>query len=282
MGIVRVWRLTCRNKPDAVELIFKPAPRSLDEAAGHLPPCAYTTLRTYQGNRVLHLEWQVRRLEQTARLANLPLQVDMDCLRTAMRQVVADYNAVDVRMRIYLDLSQEPGVVYLAVERLRQPPRRLYLDGAAAITRVMHRDEPQAKRSEFLSLAAEVRRGITGPVHEVLMVSTEGRLLEGLSSNFFGVRSGELWTAGDGILPGFTRELVLDEAKRLGIVVHFEAVHLAEVGILEEAFITSATRGVLPIVRIDDHIIGNGKPGPITRRLRSAYERRVIQEAELL
>lgn len=282
MRIVRVWRLTCGNTSDAVELTFEPAPRSLDEVAGHLPPCAYTTLRTYQGNKVLHLEWQVRRLEQTARLADLPLRIDIECLRAGLRQVLADYGAADVRMRIHLDLSIEPGAVYLAVERLQPPSRRLYQDGAAAITRVMQRDEPQAKRSEFLRLAAVVRSGITGDVHEVLMVSTDGRLLEGLSSNFFGVRSGELWTAGEGILPGITRELVLDEAKRMGIVVHFEAVLLAEVVALEEAFITSATRGVLPIVRIDDHIIGKGKPGPITTRLRSAYERRVIQEAEPL
>ena len=107
-----------------------------------------------------------------------------------------------------------------------------------------------------------------------------GRVLEGASSNFFGVLDGCLRTAGAGVLAGVTRGVVLTLAREAGLETVPEAVPLAQVPRLSEAFLTSSSRGVVPIVRVDDHVIGTGAPGPVTQRLGALYEARRLAYAE--
>jgi branched-subunit amino acid aminotransferase/4-amino-4-deoxychorismate lyase len=112
------------------------------------------------------------------------------------------------------------------------------------------------------------------------MVQPDGTILEGLSSNFFGVRGNSLWTADEGVLNGITRKVVMDEARKAGIPVHFTPLELDELKSLDEAFITSSSRAVLPVVQIDEWVIGSGAPGPITKTLLDRYNQWVEREAQ--
>ena len=124
------------------------------------------------------------------------------------------------------------------------------------------------------------------------MVDEAGRILEGLTSNFFAVKGGELWTNEEGVLSGITRSLVLDEAVRIELPVNYKSIMITEIPILEEAFITSSSRGILPVKQIDDVYIGSGQPagpgkpacpcqpGPITKRLVDCLEDRIRNEVE--
>ena len=64
--------------------------------------------------------------------------------------------------------------------------------------------------------------------------------------------------------------------------VNFQPVHISELPALQEAFITSSSRGVLPVSQIDAARIGAGKPGPLTRRLRQAYDEIILEQLEPL
>jgi branched-chain amino acid aminotransferase len=108
-------------------------------------------------------------------------------------------------------------------------------------------------------------------VHEGLLLDEQGRILEGLSSNFFYVRHNKLWTAPQGVLSGITRGLVLAAASAENLPVVFKAAPVTEIHKFDEAFITSSTRSVLPIQKINEFIIGKGEKGPVTQRLSNAY-----------
>lgn len=112
------------------------------------------------------------------------------------------------------------------------------------------------------------------------MVADNGLIMEGLSSNFFGVMQGSLYTADEGVLPGITRSLVLEEAELANVPVKLTGIPLDKLHTIDECFITSASRAVLPVVEIDDVVIQNGKPGPITQILRSRYLQRIKVEAQ--
>ena len=127
--------------------------------------------------------------------------------------------------------------------------------------------------------AAAAYKALPAGVHEGLLASDRGEILEGLSSNFFGVAGSTLRTEGDRILEGVTRSLVLELARGLAPVV-FSPVLVSEIGSLGEAFVTSASRGVLPVVRVDDVQVGSGRPGPLTRNLIQRFAELVENEAE--
>ena len=111
---------------------------------------------------------------------------------------------------------------------------------------------------------------------EAWLVDAKGRITEGSSSSAWIVsRDGKLIThpLGEDILPGITRSVVIDMIKAQGLPFEERIFTVEEAFQAREAFITSASQVVLPVVRIDGHSVGNGAPGLITTALRRDYHR---------
>ena len=104
-----------------------------------------------------------------------------------------------------------------------------------------------------------------------MLYTSQGRLLECTRNNFFLVKGGRLVTAADNILLGCTRGFVLELAQSLGIGVEEREVHITDLQEADEAFLTGTTKGVMPIVQVDESMIGNGIPGDVTQRLIDAF-----------
>ncbi|MDQ4075998.1 MAG: aminotransferase class IV [Chloroflexota bacterium] len=248
-----------------------------------LPQGAYTSLRTYGGTGLILLDKHFDRLEESARLLGHPIQLDRAGVRhllcTLLRETCWEERE-ESRVRLTMDCSDQIGDLWISLEPLSLPTVQDVTEGVAVLTRPMHRENPLAKDNAFIARSQEAHALIGGRINEVLMVGPTGRVLEGLSSNFFGVQEGLLYTADEGVLPGLTRSLVLEEVERAGIPLRLEAILLGEVETLDEAFISSSSRGVLPVVEIDGQPIGIGKPGPVTQLLRERYEARLQEELE--
>ncbi|MDF2775985.1 MAG: D-alanine aminotransferase [Geminicoccaceae bacterium] len=105
----------------------------------------------------------------------------------------------------------------------------------------------------------------------------DGVITEGSHTNVFGVIDGELRTypRSNYILPGITRDVVLELALEEGVNVREMPILQQEIGRLDELFVTGTTSDVTPIVQLDGRPIGSGKPGPITRQLGAAMQRRL-------
>jgi D-alanine transaminase len=108
---------------------------------------------------------------------------------------------------------------------------------------------------------------------EAWLILTDGTVTEGSASNAFIVTGGTLRThpADHHILPGITRDIVLRLAREHGIPAEERAFTLAEAKAAQEGFITSTSPNVLPVTRIDDTVLGDGAPGPVTQRLMALY-----------
>ncbi len=250
-------------------------PTTARETSAALPAGAYTTLRTYGPARVLRLEDHVGRLRESARLQGRTGELGSDSVRAALAAALDRAGHPESRVR----LTWAPPRLFVSVEPFTPLPEALCRDGAWCVTVPLRRDNPHAKDTRFIGTAADAYAHLPAGAHEGLMVAEDGAILEGLSSNFFAVKDGALHTEEERVLAGLTRSLVLEVADGL-LPRAPRALRLDEVSRAGECFITSASRGVLPVVGIDAIAVGAGAPGPLTREIRSRYERRVEAEAE--
>jgi D-alanine transaminase len=108
---------------------------------------------------------------------------------------------------------------------------------------------------------------------EAVLYLPDGTLTEGSHSSFFGVRDGAIRMPPNSheILPGCTRGFVMGLAAKLGFRTEERPLTRDELPQAQETFLTGTTTEVLPVVRVDRQVIGDGKPGPVTLRLQEAY-----------
>ena len=104
-----------------------------------------------------------------------------------------------------------------------------------------------------------------------------GELTECSQSNFFLVTGGQVRTPelGSGLLAGITRDFLLELGPEIGIPISETVLHQEDIFKSEEAFFTSTTKEIVPVVRVDDHVIGEGVPGPITKHLMTAFRQKI-------
>jgi branched-chain amino acid aminotransferase len=135
---------------------------------------------------------------------------------------------------------------------------------------------PQAKvAANYLSSMTAKLRARKAGYDEIVLVDEEGHLGEGPTTNVFLLDAlGELRTpALERVLPGVTRRSVIELAKHDGVPVHEGAIEPAELLEAAEVFLTATSAGLWPVVQVDERRIGDGRPGPVTRRLREHFER---------
>ncbi|MCP3971732.1 MAG: branched-chain amino acid--2-keto-4-methylthiobutyrate aminotransferase [Rhodobacteraceae bacterium] len=105
----------------------------------------------------------------------------------------------------------------------------------------------------------------------VVLLDHAGNVTEGPGFNLFAVSGGKVVTADLGVLEGITRRTVLQICAEIGVAAEVRALPVAELMQADEVFLSSSGGGVLPIVRVDDRIYGNGVPGPVAERLSALY-----------
>ncbi len=264
------------GKPSAIAHLPELSAGTLDEVTRQLPAGVYTTFRTYQKTSVLLLQEHFDRLEESARLIGARIRLERNLIRAELRRLIQAHPAVEVRVRLCIPIIENHCLLlYVMLEDLRLPDAKDYLDGVCTITKVMKRDQPAAKWSGFIEKTSPIRELMILGINEILMIDAEGRFLEGLSSNFFAVRGGVIYTAEGNVLAGITRKFILEIIAELDIPVILEGYPVKELNRMEEAFISSTSRGVLPVSHIDEMLVGNGQPGRITRQIVGRFCQRI-------
>jgi D-alanine transaminase len=101
----------------------------------------------------------------------------------------------------------------------------------------------------------------------------DGKMTESTHSNIFGIKKGEIYTHPDScmILPGITKKVVLEICREKGIQVHEVAIPVKDLSLYDEFFITGTGNEVMPVVKVDDMVVGNGKPGVITQQIQQEF-----------
>jgi len=248
----------------------------------------YETIGTAYG-RLFALSDHLVRLERSAQRIGLrvPPRADIDA---AIADTVAAAGNPESRVRVILTrgsgkLDLDPAAVdntqlVVIVFPLGAPTPEMFAKGVSVAIVSVHRNSPRAidpavKSGNYLNnvMALGEARRLSG-AYEAILCAADGSVAEGSTSNIFIVNGGEVRTPGldVGILDGITRAKVFDLCRANEIPLRETKIQPDELRAAEEAFITSATRGVLPVTRIDERPVGDGTPGPVTRRLMALYD----------
>ena len=231
----------------------------------------YTISVTYNTTQTLMLTAHLDRLEDSARRENIPLQYDRDRLKSTLRQMILDSDFGDVKFRLTVP-RETPDEIIITLEPFVRPSKTLIEEGARCTTsRAGSRHNPSAKTMDWIHDRKQIEAEMPEGIYHVFLVDQEGYMLEGLSSNFFAILNGELRTAGEGVLIGTSQRIVFQICEGI-IPLRKDAIHMDDIPSLSEAFLTSSSRGIIPVVEIDGIAIDDGTVGDKTKQLRQAYQ----------
>jgi branched-chain amino acid aminotransferase len=256
----------------------------------------YETMRTY-GGRVFLYDRHMRRLRNSARMIVLDLPFTDDELARQIRETMeaAALDGADAYIRVLVtrgigELTYDPAAtprpsVVTIVKPQIDPPPEAYARGVKAVIVDVVRNHPDTvnpmiKSNNLLNSALAMQEALRRGGFEGIMRNYRGELSECTTSNLFIVRNGAALTPplNAGLLPGITREFLFDVGKDVGVDVREEVMRDADLFGADEAFLTSTTRELVPIVTVDDKSIGSGKPGPVTKKLLEGFRRRAGTE----
>ena len=258
----------------------------LDETDAQLPVTDLAVLRGYgifdflrtYGRRPFHLEDHVHRLFRSARLIDLAMPWSSDDICRIGLETLERSTHPEANIRIVVTGGQTPDGITPAnrpslvviVNAVTPMPPEWYTRGAKIITDHTERYCPGAKTINYIPAILALRKAVAEGAAESIYVDRHHRMLEGTTSNLFFFSGDTLVVPSESILPGITRNVILELASRQFNVVHRD-VHIDEVRLFDEVLITSSNKEVVPVVTVDHITVGDGNPGPRTRALMDAF-----------
>lgn len=255
----------------------------------------YETMRTVGPRHVADLGSHLDRLERSAQglamedLPSRPVILDaLDRTLAAAENPASRIRIVVTRgtgpMSIDTRNSSDPLLVVF-VQPLVLPQIADYERGIHAC--IVHADASAAgkaglKTGNYLPNIMALRRAIERKGQDAILCNQQGEVTEAATSNLFLIQGGALLTPDleAGLLPGITRSNVLSHAKALGLEIDIQRVKPEQLRRADEIFLTSSVRGLMPVTHLDEFPVGDAQMGPITRKLRMAYEQALDENAQ--
>ena len=244
----------------------------------------FETFRARRG-AVYLLDRHLARLRAGAETLGIEPPASLAGLAAIVRELSERCGFEEARVRLTLTAGAEGGRPALLIQArpALDYPEHLYEQGIAAVVASVRRNETsplsRVKSLNYLDNLLARQQARNAGADEAILLNTRGLVAEGSASNLFIVRGTELVTPPieDGALPGVTRGAVLALAAAAGLRPVEASLTLDDLRNAEEAFLTNAIAGVLPLVAIDGAAIGAGAPGEGTQRLRALYENAVSE-----
>jgi branched-chain amino acid aminotransferase len=204
----------------------------------------------------LHFPWSIKTL----------LDIVMETLRrnshkeSSIRMVVTGGSSPD-----FMTPQNKPRLLVL-ISPVPLLPKAWYTEGVKIITRMTERFKPGVKSINYIPATVALEEARQRGAVEALYLDRQDFVLEGTASNVFAFSGERLITPGRDILSGITRQVVLNVAKE-HFTVQIRDISRQELLSADEVFLTGTSKGVVPVIQVDETTIGNGKPGPLTRQL---------------
>ena len=254
----------------------------------------YETLRTYN-RRPFLLDRHFRRLRASAAAIDLVVPLTDPQFAARIDETVAAANgATEWYVRLLVTrgvgaLSYDPGgcpepTIVIIVMPYTELPATLLARGIAIVRSSIIRNHPRAldpriKSNNLLNNALAMQEALRKGAREALMRNHRGEIAECAQSNFFLVRRGEALTPSldAGLLEGVTRNFLFEVGRAVGVAVREAVLTDADLETADEMFISSTTRGVLPVTLLDGQPVGAGRPGPVTRTLAEGFRRQALE-----
>ncbi len=235
-------------------------------------------LRTY-GGHPFHLESHLKRLKHSAESIGLELPRSIEEISGIIKTTLKKNGHKESNVRIvvtggrtddFMMPSGNPRLLVM-VTPLHTYPKRWYVNGVKIITIPIERMIPGAKSINYLSAIMALKKAFEKGAVEAVYTDRSGNFREGTTSNFFAFMNGKLVTPGtEEILPGITRQVILELAKK-DFEIEIREISLENLSSIREAFISASNKEIVPVVKINDQTLGDGKPGESTQRIMKRF-----------
>ncbi|MBN2588782.1 MAG: branched-chain-amino-acid transaminase [Sedimentisphaerales bacterium] len=244
-------------------------------------------IRVYD-SRIFENDAHIKRLFESARAIRLKIRLTQDELAKAMEETVKANNIVNGYIRLLvtrgvgtLGLNPflcENSCIIIIADKIQLYPEELYEKGMKIISANTVRNHPlaippQIKSMNYLNNILAKIEALDNNVMEAIMYNHEGFVAEATGDNVFIVKDGVVYTppVESGSLEGITRKVVIKLAKEEKICVVEKNLTKFDLYVCDEFFLTGTAAEVIGIVDIDGRTISEGKPGPITTKLREKF-----------
>lgn len=244
-------------------------------------------IRIYNGT-VFEMDAHIKRLYESAKAIRLTIPLSPEELTDAVRETVEANGLSDGYIRLVVTrgvgtLGLNPFIckrssIVIIADKIQLYPEELYEKGMKIISATTVRNHPlaippQAKSLNYLNNILAKIEALDSNVPEAIMYNHEGYVAEATGDNVFIVKNGVIYAppAEAGALPGITRTIVIKLAQEENLQVVEKNLTRFDLYVCDEFFLTGTAAEVIGIVEIDGRMIGDGRPGPITRRLRKKF-----------
>lgn len=255
-------------------------------------------IRAYN-NRVFRLNEHIERLYESAKSILIDIPVSKEELSNLIIETLKINNLRDAYIRVIVsrgvgDLGLDPRKckkpsIIIITDKIQLYPEEMYKKGLDIITVATRRNIPEALSPRIKSLnylnniIAKIETNLAG-VLEGIMLNREGYVAEATGDNIFLVKDGNLITppVSAGILKGITRDTVIEIANKMNIKVQEVFFTIHDVYIADECFLTGTAAEIIPVVKVDGRIIGDGKPGNITLKLLDEFRKLTKEDGTII
>lgn len=238
----------------------------------------YDGLAVFSG-KVFHLADHWNRLLSGARILNLKVPITKEKARKIIEELAVKNKFIErANVRIILTGGQTLGGIgynfekptfYILVEKWESLPKSFYKSGAKLVTYQHMRELPEYKTTNYIRAVNLQNFRKKEQAVEILYIY-DGKILECATSNIFIVKNKTVITPNENILKGITRKVVLkiisDKYK-----IEEKQIQEEELKTADEVFITSSFKDIVPIVKVDDFVVGDGKVGKVTKSLMGKF-----------
>lgn len=257
----------------------------------------FETLRTYSG-RFFRLEDHIARMLASAAELRIGVGLTAHDFAVAAQQTVQRNGLADARVRITVTPGRRPAgppgataaaqalpTTIITAAPFEPYPAELYRDGMTVVISDIRQNEtdPAGRHKTIAYLTRMLARDDARKkgAGEALFFNTQKHLAEGAITNVFLVLDDELATPdiASGVLAGITRKVVLELAAAAGIKAAERTLAIQDVLKAKEVFLTNSAMELLPVSHVERHAVGDGKPGPVYKRLHEAYRAAVAAGA---
>jgi branched-chain amino acid aminotransferase len=244
-------------------------------------------MRSYSG-KVFRLKQHLDRLWASAKAIWLNVPMSQEQMAQAVNDTLATNNIKDGYIRLVVTRGagalgldphrcSDPQVIIIA-DHIQLYPKEMYENGLEIVTASTIRNHsaalsPRIKSLNYLNNIMAKIEGLQAGCVEALMLNAKGEVAECTGDNIFIVRKGVLMTPpiDAGILEGITREAVIELANEMKVPVQQVPFVRHDIFIADECFLTGSAAEVIPVVKLDSRVIGDGRPGPITKKLTARF-----------
>ena len=244
-------------------------------------------IRCYNGY-VFKLDEHLERLYDSAKSLMLHIPIPIDEMKQNVLETLRQNQLREGYIRLIVtrgvgdlgldpDKCPNPSVIIIA-DKITLYPQNFYENGLEVVTVSVRRNYPEAINPRIKSLnylnniLAKIEAKQSGAV-EALMLNSDGYVVECSGDNIFWIKNEIIVTPPPhiGILEGVTRNSVIALAREAGFQVEERVFTRHDLYIADECFLTGTAAEVIPVVKLDQRVIGNGKPGKVTQKLIAAF-----------